>query len=98
VRSRQGSLVVVQTGDEIDRGDDDRAILDLVEALKKQASAAGGELVALLGNHEIMNASLDFRYVTGGGFAAFPATPVAVPCWPRWEAASSSTAASFPST
>jgi hypothetical protein len=66
-----GPLVVVQTGDEIDRGDDDRAILDLVEDLKKQATAAGGELVALLGNHEIMNASLDFRYVTAGGFAAF---------------------------
>jgi hypothetical protein len=68
-----GDLVVVQTGDEIDRGDDDRAILDLVEDLKKQAAAAGGELVALLGNHEIMNASLDFRYVTAGGFAAFSA-------------------------
>lgn len=66
-----GHLVVVQTGDEIDRGDDDRAILDLVDALKKQAAAAGGELIALLGNHEIMNASLDFRYVTSRGFAAF---------------------------
>jgi hypothetical protein len=66
-----GRLVVVQTGDEIDRGDDDRAILDHVEEWERQASAAGGELVALLGNHEIMNASLDFRYVTPGGFAAF---------------------------
>ncbi len=66
-----GRLVVVQTGDEIDRGDDDRAILDLVEDLKKQAAAAGGELIALLGNHEVMNASLDFRYVTAGGFATF---------------------------
>ena len=70
-----GALVVVQTGDEIDRGDDDRTILDLVEELKKQATAAGGELIALLGNHEIMNASLDFRYVTAGGFAAFPVPP-----------------------
>lgn len=70
-----GRLVVVQAGDEIDRGDDDRAILDLVEDLKRQATAAGGELVALLGNHEIMNASLDFRYVTAGSFAAFPAAP-----------------------
>lgn len=66
-----GALVVVQTGDEIDRGDDDRAILDLVESLKSQAAAAGGQFVALLGNHEIMNAALDFRYVTAGGFAAF---------------------------
>jgi Calcineurin-like phosphoesterase len=66
-----GALTLVQTGDEIDRGDDDRAIVDLVEDLKNQAVAAGGQLVALLGNHEIMNASLDFRYVTPGGFAAF---------------------------
>jgi len=66
-----GKLVVVQTGDEVDRGDDDRAILDLVDALKTQAAAAGGEVVALVGNHEVMNASLDFRYVTPGGLAAF---------------------------
>jgi hypothetical protein len=66
-----GRLMVVQTGDEIDRGDDDRAILDRVEDWKRQAAAAGGELVALLGNHEIMNASLDFRYVTPGSLAAF---------------------------
>lgn len=66
-----GKLVVVQMGDEIDRGDDDRTVLALVEDLKTQAASAGGELIALLGNHEIMNASLDFRYVTTGGFAAF---------------------------
>ena len=66
-----GPLVLVQTGDEIDRGDDDRSILDLVEDLKKQAPIAGGELIALVGNHEIMNASLDFRYVTGAAFASF---------------------------
>jgi hypothetical protein len=66
-----GSAFLVQTGDEIDRGDDDRAILDRIEDLKAQAAVAGGEVIALLGNHEIMNASLDFRYVTAGGFAAF---------------------------
>src|SRR4051812_26345533 len=31
-----GALVVVQTGDEIDRGDDDRAILDLTERLRDE--------------------------------------------------------------
>ncbi|MBX3187281.1 MAG: metallophosphoesterase [Labilithrix sp.] len=66
-----GALVVVQTGDAIDRGDDDRAILDLLERLKKEAKAAGGELIALAGNHELMNASLDFRYVTPGAFTTF---------------------------
>jgi hypothetical protein len=66
-----GKLVVVQTGDAVDRGDDDRAILDLLERLKGEAAKAGGELVAMSGNHEIMNASFDFRYVTPGAFTTF---------------------------
>jgi hypothetical protein len=66
-----GKLVVVQTGDAIDRGDDDRKIVDYIERLKDEASKAGGELIALVGNHEIMNAQLDFRYVTKGAFSAF---------------------------
>lgn len=66
-----GTLVVVQTGDLVDRGDDDRKILDLVESLKKQAKEAGGAFVALNGNHEIMNAMFDFRYVTPPSFTAF---------------------------
>ncbi|HTB74884.1 MAG TPA: calcineurin, partial [Polyangiaceae bacterium] len=33
-----GSAVLVQTGDEIDRGDDDRAVLDRIEDLKAQAA------------------------------------------------------------
>lgn len=66
-----GKLVVVQTGDAIDRGDDDRAILDLLERLKGEAAKAGGELIALCGNHEIMNAQFDFRYVTQPAFTKF---------------------------
>lgn len=66
-----GKLVLVQTGDVIDRGDDDRKILDLIERLKGEAEKAGGQVVALVGNHEIMNAELDFRYVTRGAFSAF---------------------------
>ena len=66
-----GKLMVVQTGDAVDRGDDDRAILDLLERLKGEAAKAGGELVAMSGNHEIMNASFDFRYVTPGAFKTF---------------------------
>ena len=66
-----GKLVVVQTGDEIDRGDDDRKILDLIERLKDEAKKAGGEMIAMSGNHELMNATFDFRYVTPGGLGAF---------------------------
>jgi len=66
-----GKLVVVQTGDEIDRGDDDRAVVELFDRLADAAHAAGGEVRALLGNHEVMNVSGDFRYVTAASFAAF---------------------------
>jgi len=66
-----GDLFVVQTGDEIDRGDGDRAILDLFDRLQSDAKAKGGTFLVLNGNHELMNAELDFRYVTDGGKKAF---------------------------
>jgi hypothetical protein len=62
-----GDLVVVQTGDVLDRGDDESAMLDLMFRLEREADAAGGALIMLLGNHELMNAAGDFRYVTPGG-------------------------------
>lgn len=64
-------LTVVQTGDQVDRGDQDREVLDLIEALEAGAQAAGGALYVLNGNHELMNARLDFRYVTRKSFASF---------------------------
>jgi hypothetical protein len=64
-------MVVVQVGDQIDRGDDDREVLDLTERLHTEAAQAGGAFLSLSGNHELMNVALDFRYVTPGGFAAF---------------------------
>nr|MDQ3370213.1 metallophosphoesterase [Myxococcota bacterium] len=69
-----GALVVVQVGDVLDRGDDEQAILDLLFALEDQAKAAGGALIMLLGNHELMNAAGDFRYVTPGAMRDFDDT------------------------
>lgn len=66
-----GDLVVVQTGDVLDRGDDEQAILDLIARLEVEARAAGGAFVLLLGNHELMNAAGDFRYVTPAGMHDF---------------------------
>jgi hypothetical protein len=66
-----GDTVVVQTGDQLDRGDDERAILDLLENVGREAKAAGGAVVVLNGNHEVMNVVGDFRYVTEGGFRDF---------------------------
>jgi hypothetical protein len=66
-----GKLVVVQTGDEIDRADDDRAVLELFDRLADAAQAAGGNVRPLIGNHEAMNVSGDFRYVTPAALAGF---------------------------
>ncbi|ACY17101.1 metallophosphoesterase [Haliangium ochraceum] len=70
-----GDMVLVQTGDVLDRGDDEQAILDLLARLEREARAAGGAVHALLGNHETMNAAGDFRYVTPGGFSDFADAP-----------------------
>jgi len=67
------SLVVVQTGDQLDRGDDEPQILDLFARLKSEAQAAGGAVHVLNGNHEVMNVQADFRYVTPDGFHDFSA-------------------------
>jgi hypothetical protein len=66
-----GTRVVVQTGDAIDRGDQDREVLDLLERLRGEAKKAGGEFIPLSGNHELMNVERDFRYVTPASFAEF---------------------------
>lgn len=66
-----GRLVVVQTGDQLDRGDDEQAILELFARLADEAAVAGGAVLALNGNHELMNAALDLRYVTAGGYRDF---------------------------
>lgn len=70
-----GDLIVVQLGDQTDRGDDEREILDWFARLDTEAEAAGGAFHALLGNHELMNVQLDLRYVTEGGFADFADVP-----------------------
>jgi hypothetical protein len=66
-----GDLVVVQTGDQLDRGDQERAILDLFARLVDEADRAGGAFHPLNGNHELMNGHFDFRYVTEAGFRDF---------------------------
>ena len=50
-----GKAALLQTGDYMDRGENVRAVLDLLIALEPQAKDAGGRALALLGNHEVMN-------------------------------------------
>ena len=59
-------LTIVQTGDVLDRGDDEQAMEDLLARWEQQAPESGSRLVLLDGNHELMNAAGDYRYVTKG--------------------------------
>jgi hypothetical protein len=66
-----GKSHLVQTGDIPDRGPESRRAMDLLMKLEKQAAEAGGMVHPLLGNHEIMVMSSDFRYAHPGEFQAF---------------------------
>ena len=66
-----GRTTLVQTGDVLHRGPDSRKVLDLLMQLEPQAAAAGGRVIALLGNHEVMRMMRDLRYVSAAEYAAF---------------------------
>lgn len=71
-----GRTHLVMLGDLLDRGPEERKVLDLIMRLEKEAESAGGRVHVILGNHEVMNLVGDLRYVAKAGYAAFAtATP-----------------------
>jgi hypothetical protein len=66
-----GSASLVQTGDVLDRGARSRECLDLLMALERQAPKAGGKVIPLLGNHEVMNMVGELQYVTPAIYRSF---------------------------
>jgi hypothetical protein len=66
-----GDVVLIQTGDLIDSGENVRATLDLFMNLQDEAAAAGGRLLVLLGNHEVMNLLGELRDVNYMAYATF---------------------------
>lgn len=66
-----GRTILVQTGDITDRGPDSLKIIRHLQQLDGEAKRAGGRVIVLLGNHEAMQVTGDFRYVTAGEYAAF---------------------------
>ena len=66
-----GKTTFVQVGDLLDRGPKPREVMNLMMALEKEAPQAGGRVVGLLGNHEVMNIMGDLRYVTPVNYASF---------------------------
>ena len=59
-----GDSILVQTGDFLDRGPGATKVAELLMALQKEAPEHGGEVIVLLGNHEILNLLGDLRDVT----------------------------------
>jgi hypothetical protein len=66
-----GDATLVQLGDFLDRGTEVRAVMDLLRRLQREAAAAGGEVVVLMGNHEGMNAVGALRDVSAEAVATF---------------------------
>ena len=66
-----GRTLVIQVGDIADRGPDSRQIIEHLRRLQAQAVMTGGQIIALVGNHESMVMTGDVRYVHPGEYAAF---------------------------
>jgi hypothetical protein len=66
-----GRSVLVQTGDVLDRGPASRRSVDLLRRLEREARNAGGQVIALAGNHEFMRLVGDWRYVSPEELSAF---------------------------
>ncbi len=66
-----GNATLVQVGDFTDRGPGVRRVMDLFIALEAQSRNAGGRVVNVLGNHEVMNLLGEMRDVSPEALAAF---------------------------
>ena len=66
-----GNAVLVSLGDLVDRGPESRAAMDLLRRLQTEAAAAGGRVIVLLGNHEVMNLTGDLRDVSAAEIASY---------------------------
>ncbi|KAL7464143.1 hypothetical protein ACHAXS_004478 [Conticribra weissflogii] len=65
------TTICIQTGDVLDRGDDELACFRLLASLSRQAVDAGGRILLLYGNHESLNSAGLFHYADPGGNAEF---------------------------
>lgn len=66
-----GETHLVIVGDILDRGPKSRAAMDLLMRIEGEATAAGGQVHVLIGNHESMILTGDMRYVSAAEYAAF---------------------------
>ena len=57
-----GDATLVMMGDLLDRGFNSRRVMDILMKLEAQASKAGGRVICLLGNHELMVTQGEIEY------------------------------------
>ncbi|KAJ3002484.1 hypothetical protein HKX48_002306, partial [Thoreauomyces humboldtii] len=78
-----GDATFVQTGDVVDRGPDTIRLYRWLQDLADEARDQGGEVVTVLGNHEVMNMANDLRYVTPEDTASFGGPEKRAQAWSR---------------
>ena len=66
-----GTATVIQTGDVLDRGNASLPLLYWLWSLREQAAAAGGDLVLMMGNHELLNMQGKTYYVDADELSGF---------------------------
>ncbi len=66
-----GTSVLVQTGDLLDGKSGVRDVLDLMMRLQSEARAAGGDVIVLLGDHEVLSILGELRDVSPETLATF---------------------------
>ncbi len=70
-----GDLIIVQLGDMIGRSYEDREVLDFIFRVREEARQAAGDVIPLLGNHEVFAAQLRYDYVDEDAYLAFGGIP-----------------------
>lgn len=66
-----GNAVLVQTGDLVDRGEQDKEVIDFFMKLQTEAAAAKGKVVVLRGNHEALVSRGDDHFVNAKSLPAW---------------------------
>ena len=81
-----GDALLVQTGDLVDRGEHVRGALDLFMRLQEEAAAAGGRVVVLMGNHELLNILGELQGVDYAAYQHFAGPDAELQQQRAWEA------------
>jgi hypothetical protein len=68
-----GTDVLIQTGDVTDKGPSSRDVIVLLSRLQSEARLAGGDILGVVGNHEVMNLVGDWRGVTPADLGQYDA-------------------------